>query len=927
LALLLPCLAYGAFAADTLDFSSPGWTNFGDWSMSASISPAEWRPGERFTADVTLKLTDAHVKSLARVAYLDGFAVLITAERTFDADGWLRLPSDERMSTLVTPTGLAIEGGVQGAVSRRFNNYGYRTPIDALVRRPVGSVTPSGGQWEIHFQYDEKLMDELPPGVYRVRFDFGFTANNRYYSLCGESFAYRPFFQGRPTESNVYSPPIRASARHASGVYVDAAKIQPRLPWVLLSAYNSNGYQGVVADEDRQRFALSGRNIIPDDVILPLYDSSNRQLSYSLEPQFPTDTIELRSNIPWNYASGEYSVQIVGPDGKTTDLGTAPWVGASGQWPTTKKSSLTAWKAPAYGAYTVTAKGWIKDVWGNRYEGGGTYRFWIANRMTMATATFQGMPYPVGNRYGRDMAFNPPLPADVEVTATLYPNSDRSQAKTLTYSGKASAAGVYGSPQGMQPLTFTAPGEYHAHVLAKAWDSNGHFWVSSMRHAGVVYPPDTPLLARGKKLVVGGKYLERGQTRTEGYVDEKGENHLEHINFPFNSGDVLLIASEGSGANKIEPVLTYDFKDNPLTYDTTMQSIGMTNIKIETSNGLSPHMFPEYITNWAYYYGAAPRPGLMSRFLVADNGTRAPYWPTSNTSFGGQINASANGDMPGDIYRLIGGVVLRRRGQTPLYAGYLANAFILPGGTKNNRIVEAGSEDLPGPAGLSGKVFLVGLRPGSMYETGSSFAPAVQIDPVLPVNITFTLDYPDGRRKMATGFGDATGSFAGSERWTLDAPGVYRFRLEGNWNGARAVMPGLPADGGFLYVVERAKPPSAPELKLNLPRESYFNASVGLNITGTSTAESVSYAAIIPGAVIDQGSIPVVAGKFSFFWDPKLANQKTQTYEIINRVSKAVTIGDVVHLTFFSKERATDGKTYHSFHRVVLRGTKVISTR
>jgi hypothetical protein len=525
------------------------------------------------------------------------------------------------------------------------------------------------------------------------------------------------------------------------------------------------------------------------------------------------------------------------------------------------------------------------------------------------------------------MAFNPPLPAEVEVTATLYPNSDRTRARTLNYKGKASTAGVYGAVQGMQALTFSEPGEYSAKVLAKAWDKQGHFWVSSMRHAGIVYPPDTPLIARGKKLQVGSKYLERGNSNAEGYVDEKGENHLEHINFPFNGGDVLLIASEGTGSNKIEPVLSYDFKDTPLTYDTKMQGIGMTNVKLGTTNGLSPHMFPEYIDTWSYYYGAAPRPGFMSRFLVADSGTRAPYWPTSSTNFGGQINASSNGDITGDIYRLVGGVVLRRPNQAPLYAGYLASAFILPPGTKNNRIIEAGAEELPGPAGLKGKLFLVGIRPGSMFEVGSTFGAAVQIDPVLPANITFTLDYPDGRRKIATGVGDASGSFAGSERWPLDVPGIYRFHLDGTWNGARAVMPGLPADGGFLYVVDKDKPANAPEINLNLARESSFNAALGLNITGTSTADRICYAAIIPGAVIDQGEIPVVNGKFTYFWDPKLANQKSQTYDIVNRTSKAPAIGDVVHLTFFSKEKAPDGKPYHSFHRVVIRGTKVISTR
>src|SRR5574340_92950 len=118
-----------------------------------------------------------------------------------------------------------------------------------------------------------------------------------------------------------------------------------------------------------------------------------------------------------------------------------------------------------------------------------------------------------------------------------------------------------------------------------------------------------------------------------------------------------------------------------------MRGIGLTNVRLQTSNGYSPHLFPEYITDWMYFYAGAPRPGFMGRFLIGEDGTRAPYWPTSNTNFGGQINATSNGDAPGTIYRLIGGVVLRNKGQSPLYAGYMANAVILPKGSNNNRVI------------------------------------------------------------------------------------------------------------------------------------------------------------------------------------------------------------------------------------------------
>jgi hypothetical protein len=855
---------------------------------------------------------------------LDGVCLLVTAERTFDAKGMVRLGSDERMSTLLTPTGLAIEGGVQGAVTDRFAGYTFRTPVDQFTTKafPVATIP---GQRQITLTASQVLPADIPPGIYRLRLDYGVTSGKRYYSLNGETFARRPFFKTVPTESQLYSPPVRLSNVDASGNHVDADAIQPHLPWTLLANYNSNGYQGAVADEDAARFALSNRFIIPDDVILPLYAVTGKvKQSYSLEPQFPTDTIELRNNIPWDYYQGELAVQVTNPDGSMTDLGKARWAGAKGQWPTTKVGAITAWKPPVYGYYTVKLSGYLQDVWGNRYPGGGTYHFWIAERMTLATATFQGMAYPVGNRYGRDMAFNPPLPADVRVTASLFPYSDPAAAVNITYSGKANVAGVFGAAQGLKPLNFTLPGEYCAKVTAKYTDTKGNLWVSSMRHAGVVYDPAGNLVARGKKVDIGGgKLVDRGDTKTEGYVDAQGNTVLQHINFPFNSGDVLLIAAEGAGTNKIEPVLSYDFKDRPLPYDTGMQGIGLTNMVIKTSNGLSPHMFPEYITDWQYYYGAAPRPGFMGRFLVADSGTRAPYWPTTTNNFGGQINASPNGDTSGDIYRLIGGVVLRNHGQTAQYAGYLASAFLLPGGTNHNRVIAAGEEDVHGPANATGRVFLVGTRPGMTYEMGTAFGPAVQIDPVMPASLRFELEFPDGRRMVTSGTGDATGSSAG-DKWTLDQAGIYRFHLSGDWNGNAAVMPGLPAEGGFLYVVEPGHPAG---IAFDLPTESMMDPKFGTTLVGHTTASTVAYAAIIPGCVLDQGTLEVTNGTFRYTWDPAAMGRRSQTYDTVNRATGAAALYDVVHLTFFTEETAADGSKYHAFQRILLRGAKVIYTR
>ena len=913
-------LLFAPLSGAELRFGDRGYTEQGEWSAEATVSASPWQAGMPVKVNATLLVDNTHLNALRRANIrVDGFCLLVTAERTFDEAGRIRLSSDERMSTLLTPTGLPIEGGVQGAVTNRFG-YGFRTPYDQYVTATMAQARETSGRTTVDFEVEQKLPDDLPPGIYRVRLDFGVTANKRPYALTGGAFAVRPFFKGRPTESHLYSPPIQARRIFTA--------ITPRVPWVVLANYNSNGYRGVVADEDQPHFGISGRNLIQDDVILPLYDANRRKLSYSLEPQFPTDTIELRSNIPWDYTKGEMTVEVTNPKGVTATIGTFPFVGNKGQWHTTNRSAVTAWKPAEYGYYIVKVTGWTQDIWGNRYEGGGTYRFWIANRMTMATATFQGMAYPVGYKYGRDIGFAPAVPADVDIEAELFVNSDARNARRIKFSGKASPGGLFGGAQGNQQLPLDAPGEYRARILARYWDARGDFWVCSMRHAGIVYPPDSPIVARGKKVTVpGNKYVERGETKFEGYVDELGENHLAHITFPWNQGDVLLIASEGFGANKIEPVLLYEYKDKPMTYDGKLQGVGVSNVRIQTSNGYSPHMFPEFITDWAYYYGAAPRPGFMSRFLVAEDGTRAPYWPTSPNSFGGQINAHANGDMPGDIYRLIGGVAVRKRGEAPAYAGYIASAFLLPKGSNNNRVVAPGSEDVLGPTGEKARVFLVGTRPGMVYETGATFTPAMQIDPILPANINFTLDYPDGRRVFASGTGDGFGSFAGKDRWPLDIPGIYRYQLSADWHGHRAIMPGLPATGGELYVIEKDRPAGEAGLVLDLPSESSFNPAVGVNIAGRSTGSSVYYAAVIPGAVIDQGYLTVTGGKFQYFFNPKAINDKIHTYDTAHRVTGRPELGDVVHLTFFSKESGAGGAPYHAFARVIMRGPKVIVTK
>jgi hypothetical protein len=307
---------------------------------------------------------------------------------------------------------------------------------------------------------------------------------------------------------------------------------------------------------------------------------------------------------------------------------------------------------------------------------------------------------------------------------------------------------------------------------------------------------------------------------------------------------------------------------------------------------------------------------------------RAPYWHLSPQNFGGQIGSSNNGDAPGEIYRLLGGIVLRNQGQAPMYAGYMATAFTLPAGSKNNRVIAPGSEDLRGVTGQTARIFLaMNARPGMVYAQVTTFTPAFQIDPMLPVNMAFTLDYPDGRQVVAAGTGDASGSWAGATPWTLDVPGVYRYTVHGDWNGHSAIVPGLPNDGGLVFVMEKDRPANAPNLAFSLPPISRLDTVKGAKFTGTSTANTVFYAAVIPGAVIAQGALPVTSGKFEYTFDPVAINQTIPAYETTNVLTKQPELGRVVHFTLYAREKAADGNTYGSFVRLIIRGNMVHYTR
>jgi len=906
-----------------LNLSVNADARLGKWKSYVDYQPIAWKPGARVKTSIALSFTKDLFKTFSEeYPRIDGACILLTAERDFDSNDHQHAPWNEKASTLLTPTGLPIMGGCDSAVSR-FSGSSYGTPVDIMLEAPISAFyedDESSGWYKGTINASFDLPPELPPGIYRLRLDFGFKSANRWYNFNGDGIGMRP--KNPKDVSCLYSPPIAASGKDITGNMINGSQILRRSYWVLLRDYNSNGYQGVVAQEDQGRVAISPGNIIHDEVVLPRFDDKGEVIEYNLEPDFLFDSIESQRDIPWRYDRGEWSAKLILPNGTNVDLGSSRFVDKRGDGATTKNQNFTNWKPPSYGKYTLQAEGWIEDLWGNRYEGGGNYSFWIAKRLTLATATFPGQPYQVGSFYGRDIAFFPSVPANVTIRADLFVDSDPNNVRTVNCAGNATISGIYGKAQGMKYLPLDAPGEYRAKITATYWDHEGNLWVAVMTHAGVVYPKDTPIMAHGKKLLAQGKLVDRGEQRLEGYISENGTVHPDYMNYPYNSWDSMLIACDQQGANMIVPVLTCEVKNETVPSDQALQPVGRSNLRISTSNGLSPQMFPEFITDMNYFYASGVRPGLVARFIVAEDNATGLSWPTGMSNFGGQYGASNNGEMPGVIYRLLGGVVLRPMDSSPEYAGYQASAFILPKGTNNNRVIGPGDEDLPSPDGKHACFFLVPVRAGSVYEQGSNFPASLQIDPIVPCEVQINLFAPNGSERIAKFKGSSLGYAVPRENWILDQPGVWTYKINSTWNGHPGRVPGLPEEGEYIFVLEKGNS-IGPGLALNLSSGQTFSPISGLEICGNSSASKVYYTAITPGAILDEGILPVINGKFTYKFDPRKMADKIKIYDVMNLANGKPEIGRIVHLTFFSKEMGSNGP-YHSFARVILRGTTAL---
>lgn len=977
-----------AVVADSVSFTLSGSAGpSGHWRATGTINDTTFQPGETITVTASLTVQAPEIDASFDTAGYVAEAHL-ELEGLFTADGDPVQRINRGMSTVIAPTGLPIENGWDG------RGTGY-SPLSVGAQVTIRADHRTGSQLQIPFTLTGTLPVSLPHGFFRPVIFFWM-----------DHPTVRPFYGGFHAGVDDLAELNAGENRMPFGLPIISvgAPATPHLAWTLLSNTYANGVRGTRTQEDRDRFDLSTKVTLQNDVlILPPFDEFTGQpRSYRLEPFVPmvswTMSEDVEPNPPFiafAFPSGSLTVTVQKPDGATDVLGPAPFAQARsgmtgskndyfvsssrtvlGLYELTTLSDEFIFQFDQYGHHVITMAGSIEDIWGNTYQGGGTYDVYVAKTLDLEPAVFPGTPFEVGDVFNPALIIHPSVPADVIVDVKLYPNSDLSQLILSAARGKANSYGYF-YPDDAPPMTMTAPGEYVADVTAQYWDDDGVFWMGKMRGASVVASPSTPLVARGERGLRSlpeprPQWFFQKNIHPAGWPEipaeipsEAPENWQTMMLFPYQSGDVVWVAHRNNNLSNeltfhdtsgaLESFLLARADQYPIggqnnngSIDDRAQVDEMPFIST-TSNGWDDALHPEMVDQMGYFYMAVGRAGVAVRNYVAQDGLFRAYWST-DWRYARQLGTGVEGDRPGDMKFQFGGGVFRLLNGPGAdddenhYVIHGSMEAVIPMGTEmGNRTMPPFRGNGGGPDGgplltLRGQdidLFITptGVRPGEILEVGDAFTFAGLMWPTLGAKGTITVTTPSGIVQAFSGQANKIGYFyvpAGD--FTVTEPGVYTVTVSLVFDGQTSVgqvVPPYPIgdvlgsdDGTFHFYVVRK---GVPDLKFCLPCLGGNLPSVAPwtlrgQVPAGWHALRLYYTALMSGFLLEQGSINGTGDTFSYAFDPLALNRDFPNLDVGEVPACCPGLVDTISLSFLLVGRDEAGHPVQRAGRVDLQG-------
>jgi hypothetical protein len=861
------------------------------------VASEAYAPGDVFQIEGTIRLYSPAITAATDVEAIsiDGWGGLMML---FNQDGQPLAGENYFMSTLLTPTGFPIQrpGRPRERLESRFEVTNLRYAGGHTIE---GDLNATG-----------RLPEDVLPGIYRPTFWMDITGVPTDTIWLAANVVHHTF---HPQEAVL--PPIKVIADlrlPIADLESEQSKIgnrKSKIIWRLLADDFVQGTRGTGAREDRGAFELASQIVSQGAPYYapPVDVRSGQPITYRLEPFLPMISFTDRRMptpplIPFDLPGGQLSVQVQQPDGTVRDLGTAPFAQSFNRTKTTRGGhdlnvgtvqlddvySLTTGDDrfritfDQYGHHIISMTGTVSDLWGNSYDGGGTYDLWIAHPLDIDPGVLPGTPLAVGDAFNPTMQFYPPVPADVTLTVTLYPDSDPAQAITQTITGRANDYGYFGisdfrfsiadspianrkSEIENRTLTLSAPGELRLDLTATYTDPDGELYMGAMTWGGVVMTPENEadLIAHGRRGLDSLRYIPN-----HWFVAGRDLNippgEISHTFNPYFNGDILwsrmsdgayggdsllLGASVQDTVGAIEAAVRarVERQEVPLSRPGSLSErfdAGEIPLFISTRSGRPVQMVPEDADQIAYSYRSSQRPGVRVRELVAEDGQTGGYWRL-DTLYDDQLGVGVLGDQPNDfkfqyvgtVYRDLEAGINQYGGQGSLWifipdedpiGSRVMPPFAGPGNggwtTEGGPILTLKGQDV--------HIFILptGVCPGAVLEEGDTFHFAGHIAPTLDSQVAVTVTAPGGAQHLGGGRANRLGYFYDpDDDFVVNEPGLWsvdvRVWHDGQCSGG-ATIPPYPSgdvlgseDGRYWFYVV---PQDAPRLDVSSPSPGFL---------------------------------------------------------------------------------------------------------
>jgi hypothetical protein len=849
--------------------------------------------------------------------------------------GQPRIMANQFFSTIFTPTGLPIEhwGG---------------PPLNGGLLQTEGLRSIEGSSsLTAAFNFTLEISDGIEDGIYTVWLDAG--SNISIGSLGGPRPHVNPFM----TNHAFALPPFGINFTKPS-----------RLMWTLLTDVPSaTGDRGTIAMEDAANFQIANRIVTQgrDYVIPRVSKDTGQSISYRLEPYLPMIAHGDRyiPNVPtvaFKFPSGSLTVRVTRPGGVVDILGPAPFKTAAMRTPASSGGILldnggghladvfqlsTASEAfdyqfMNYGKHTIEMTGTAEDIYGNTYEGGGTYTVFVAEPLDIEPATLPMTPFEVGDVLNPSLTLLPGVPAQVEVKATLFIESDSTKKIEQLVAGTANRFGVFTPPLEASEIGMMGPGELLVETTASYTDPDGVLWMGSTRWGQVVAPVDTTMLAHGR----------RGRDNTP-VTDVKlwfNSPHIpgdsSHINLPFATGDVIwqtdddasrvIITAQDTEGLITDAIRTWDSDGNYVARGEHSQPTptldqrannGELPLTFATKSTINPALIPEEIVSYGYWYAGIQRPGERVREIISDDDVGTAYWRFGEM-YALQPGMGNQGDLPNDFKFQFGGAVFRDTTRDLNRYGIYGSLWVqLPdedptgsrvfppfrgvnGGPDGGPIMTIGGEE------INAFVVPLAVRPGTILESGQTFSFSAHLAPTLGGSVEVVVSGPNGITNTFSGRANTIGYYYDPDQdFIIETPGLYHVKVTATFDSPTSAGPmtspfptgtvlGAVQDGFYIYVVPRGSLP----LKTTHPKWSVLDEvsvdeirDVAILVGAPKKESGTVYFTIgMPGHLLDTGFVDLVDGWARVLYEPLVLKKKFPNIDISGRISNKPGLADTV---------------------------------